>query len=535
MKIILFALLLCQFGYGQRKIAIINSKPVSVGYKPPARNQLKSWTFGQWAELKVPSYLWSYGCTPTAAAMLFAYYDRNGYPCFYNGGINGALAPLLNSSWEKNYLNTNIVNYKNSMSASVKSYNGKVGNGHVDDFFKAIDDNTDLNNYSGDNPPHDFNDDPCVADFIGTSQSHFNNPDAYTQYFYNGDNSPSPICQDCEKVPYAEWCGNLRQRDLAYGLKLYIEACGHSAKQIYNQTLVGWSDDPLTVNTSTLGFTLDNFKAEINCKRPVIIHFEGHSVIGFGYNSFTNNIEVWDTWSACTGSEWSNIEARELAWGESITDSEGKTLRMKAVTVVQLDPYSKNKSSFVCTQEVYGPYDRLELTNATDTFTEGETVNFNANFIQGDGPACYPQRFDFTIKLYYAGGEYTYATTTLYPLTTNALTRTWTLTAPAIPNYEWNYNEDGTINGSIELSTTDQNTYINSIEKMRLWVNKKCTDVNLSNKTYTNAVETVKGCAAINATNVVVGNNSNVYFNSTTGTTLNKPFEVTTGATFLAK
>jgi hypothetical protein len=48
---------------------------------------------------EVPAFDWSYGCSPTAAAMLFGWYDRNGFTNIYRGPANGGVAPLDNSLW----------------------------------------------------------------------------------------------------------------------------------------------------------------------------------------------------------------------------------------------------------------------------------------------------------------------------------------------------------------------------------------------------------------------------------------------------
>jgi hypothetical protein len=47
----------------------------------------------------VPAFDWSYGCSPTSAAMLFGFYDRTGYDHMYTGPANGGVCPLDNSLW----------------------------------------------------------------------------------------------------------------------------------------------------------------------------------------------------------------------------------------------------------------------------------------------------------------------------------------------------------------------------------------------------------------------------------------------------
>ncbi len=42
----------------------------------------------------VPTSRWTYGCSATAAGMIFGYYDRNDYSNMYAGPANGRVAPL---------------------------------------------------------------------------------------------------------------------------------------------------------------------------------------------------------------------------------------------------------------------------------------------------------------------------------------------------------------------------------------------------------------------------------------------------------
>ena len=44
----------------------------------------------------VPGYNWSFGCSPTAAAMMAGYYDRTNYPNMHSGATNGGVAPMVN-------------------------------------------------------------------------------------------------------------------------------------------------------------------------------------------------------------------------------------------------------------------------------------------------------------------------------------------------------------------------------------------------------------------------------------------------------
>src|SRR5262245_52575975 len=76
----------------------------------------------------VPDYKWVYGCMATASGNLIGYWDRNGFPDFYTGSVNGGKAPLNASG-----VNGNITN----MWASKAGADGRPSDkpGHVDDYY----------------------------------------------------------------------------------------------------------------------------------------------------------------------------------------------------------------------------------------------------------------------------------------------------------------------------------------------------------------------------------------------------------------
>lgn len=214
---------------------------------------------------KTPNYEWWYGCSPTAAGMIMGYYDRNGFADLVIGGAAELSTFPSNEGWW-NYIAQNMI-------ASV---------GHVSDFYSAG------FGGSGDDPAipwHSFN---CLADFMGTSQDNLSsqfggNSNGATSFFYYNNNSP------------------LTEGDLAglgfdfynmsgmYGIGEYLEYSGYDAETLYNQYIYGH-------NGILEGFTLEQYQNEIDAGRPVMIHVEGHSMLGYGYVEGTNTINVYDTW-----------------------------------------------------------------------------------------------------------------------------------------------------------------------------------------------------------------------------------------------
>ena len=65
-----------------------------LGYERPLVNTNKrQGTRGSTGSLSVPALKWCFGCSTTSAAMLFGYYDRNGYSYMYTGPTDGGGLP----------------------------------------------------------------------------------------------------------------------------------------------------------------------------------------------------------------------------------------------------------------------------------------------------------------------------------------------------------------------------------------------------------------------------------------------------------
>ena len=256
----------------------------------------------------VPAFYWSYGCGPTAAAMLFGYYDRTGYSNMYTGPTNGGVCRLYNSIWGYTSWPSSTCG-ECPLSATHKGIDGRAINGHVDDYW--IDSgNADPDPYDGHWAEHTPD---CLADYMGTSQAKYNNADGSTKIFYwtNGD-------------PRYDYTGSEpTYRDGCHGMRLFAESRGYTVLANFTQLIKGQGSDP------NKGFTFADFQAEVDAGRPVnllVSHPEegGHSMLGYGYDTSTNTIYIHDTWDHYT---------HTMTWGGAY---DGYQLR--AVTVIQLEP-----------------------------------------------------------------------------------------------------------------------------------------------------------------------------------------------------
>jgi hypothetical protein len=223
---------------------------------------------------EVPAFDWSYGCSATSAAMLFGYYDRTGYREMYTGPTNGGVCPLDNSIWGPGIGGSDA---ECPLSATHNGIDGRTTRGHVDDYWIAYGSTAQDPWITNGWVEHTHGD--CAGDFMGTNQSSFGNEDGSTIFGYYTDGS---AWVNPDLTPYG-------LRDGCHGMKLFAESRGYSVAINFNQYIYGYQGN-------TLGFTFDDYMAEIDAGRPVLIHVVGHTMLGFGYDVSGNTVYLHDTW-----------------------------------------------------------------------------------------------------------------------------------------------------------------------------------------------------------------------------------------------
>ena len=222
-----------------------------------------------------PPYQWWYGCSPTSAGMMMGYYDRNGYGGKgYSNLVPGGTAESTSFGTSDNY-------YLGDVTPDLRCDQAIASAGHIRDFYR--------NGYlgAGDDvttPSHSLD---CLADFMGTSQeAHGNVNGSTTFYYYEGGERFS--------AADAEYWG-VQGDDGMYGL--------------FTQLIYPYG-------SNTQGFTLQNFRAEINAGRPTLVQVEGHTMLGVGYDPANANIYVYDTWSDTVGTmAWGGSYSGMTQWG----------------------------------------------------------------------------------------------------------------------------------------------------------------------------------------------------------------------------
>lgn len=256
-----------------------------------------------------PSYSWVFGCSAVSGAMIAAWYDRGSYPNMYTGPTNGGVMPLTDSSWStwSDGSDTDPNTYPNNpLVASHKGVDGRSTPGSIEDYWVSYG-NSDPDPYTtGGWTQHSWGD--AIGDYMKTSQSAYRNTDGSTHFYYD-DSSPDKFT--CTVMETYE----VDHLDGTYGRKLFYEARGYTVTDCYNQK---------TDNNSG-GFTLANYKAEIDAGNPVLLNLEGHSIVGYGYNGST--IYIRDTWDNNPSHTYT------MPWGGLYDD-----MKLLSVSVVHLKP-----------------------------------------------------------------------------------------------------------------------------------------------------------------------------------------------------
>ncbi|HNS20454.1 MAG TPA: hypothetical protein PKH24_08135 [Sedimentisphaerales bacterium] len=249
-------------------------------------------------------YDWWYGCSATSAGMAMGYYDRNGYAGLsYSNLVAGGVAEAsthggVMGTWE--YLAQYAI----------------ASPGHAADFY------SDPTSYgaSGDDTYAGRAFD-CLADFMGTNQDAYGNSNGGTTFYYYTNGLPTPAA-DLYSYGFGDYDGMC-------GIGEYVEYCGYSVTQLYTQATNNVS------GAEILGFSFENYMAEIDAGRVVLLHVEGHTMIGVGYGD-NNLVYLYETWyegldSMIWGGEFSGmgmwgVTVLELAGGDAMVPAPGAIL-----------------------------------------------------------------------------------------------------------------------------------------------------------------------------------------------------------------
>lgn len=260
-----------------------------------------------------PSYSWVFGCSAVSQAMITAYHDRTGAPNLYTGPTDGGFAPITDTQWPRWTDGAGDDYPSNPIIASRIGIDGRTIKGSIEDYWVKAD-STDPDPYiTGGWTEHTF--DQAVGDYMFTSQSKYDNVDGSTVFWTYNDN---------RKLT----CDELQQENLAdgtLGRRNYYQARGYQVSDCYNQVV-----DSQVAG----GFSLAQFKAEIDAGQPVLLNLKGHSVVGYGYEG--NTIYIRDTWSSDPSF------TPTFQWGGSYEGMELRSVSIVKIVKGSTPPTAKN-------------------------------------------------------------------------------------------------------------------------------------------------------------------------------------------------
>ncbi len=250
---------------------------------------------------------WWYGCVPTSVGIMMAYYDTNGYNGHsYDRLIPGGRATPGVGDYPNSKLLRDVIasegHQRDFYSADIYGYNDG-GDGYLDENDVWHMQNFGLRN--DDLPtsrPFD-----CLADFMGTSQESSNCMNGDTPIYFNGTGERFYYTGGILDVPHYG-----QVIDMVYGTNAYVEYCGYSIAWAYTQNT---DVHCLANNTGETGFTFDDYCAEIDAGRPMILNLYNpeyeHAIAAVGYDRTTESIYYYNTWDG---------DIHTLAWTGTLRD-----------------------------------------------------------------------------------------------------------------------------------------------------------------------------------------------------------------------
>lgn len=214
-----------------------------------------------------PDYTWYAGCFGTACGNLMGFWDRHGFPDFYNGPTAGGVAPLDDFG-----LNVGI----RSMWASKAGFDGRPAGlpGHIDDYWGSYDNDVTFSYESTDPDPYQLlgrseHAPDCIGDFIGLSQKKWinlngecdGNIDAYSFVYWDRSGD--------KRVNFAPGPeAGLPATDIQSGLRAWTKYRGYDS-DVFTQLTAFNPHVPVGK-----GFTFADLRAEIEAGYPVLLFLQ---------------------------------------------------------------------------------------------------------------------------------------------------------------------------------------------------------------------------------------------------------------------
>ena len=278
----------------------------------------------------MPEAEYMYGCTPTAVGMILGYYDLYGYRgADYTALIDGDV-DLKSRGTDGNAYDMDAFDTVLGRAIATEDYVYRffsrgdldiiTGNKAGTYWTTSAEEELEYSFVNGGEGPELRTDVwNCIADYLGTGQLWRGNDNLATSVsqsatledILNYNMNINYIAGDLQRL--VDW----RYTSMQYGLYLYVESKGYSLDPEITRTC--------TVDVNGGDFTFEDYKAEIDAGRPVLISLVGHSIVGYGYNPETNEIIFDDCYLA----------DQRMVWGETYLYSDWYR-PLESITVIAL-------------------------------------------------------------------------------------------------------------------------------------------------------------------------------------------------------
>ena len=317
----------------------------------------------------VPEAEYMYGCVPTAVGMLLGYYDLYGCRGTALSNIIDGTVALKSRATDGNKYNMNEFDTVLGRAIASKEY---VYRFYSHDDIATLTANSPASNYtpttSQEELPYSFVGSGtsmntsvwnCLADYLGTGQYWRSNGNLSTTNSYctledllgysfvvSLDDGTTH-----KTIPY-------QNTAMLYGLDLYVKSKGYSLDYEITGAYV--------VDVAGGSFTFEDYMAEIDAGRPVIVSIEGHAMTGYGYNAGTREIIFDDCYN----------HDRKMVWDGTYHYSNADR-KLQSITVIgfnvngdmdlEVVPFSGSTQSLVVS-------DKQNAYRSADHVTQGSAV-----------------------------------------------------------------------------------------------------------------------------------------------------------------
>ncbi len=242
-------------------------------------------------EYEVPQAEYMYGCTATAVGMIIGYYDRWGYLGYDVSNLIDGTIEIDSRGNDGNAYDMDAFDTVLGSAIASKEYVARFWEQSAEHelYYTFVDGNKN-------NPVLNTSEWNCLADYLGTGQYWRGNGDLATSFYYT---SLSAMLSSNSKTNINGVSMPYRYADFIYGLSLYVEDAGYRLD-------AGKSKTETTDNNGGT-FTFEDYCAEIDAGRLVVVHIDGHSMTGYGYDKSTKEIIFDDTYKHDQRMKWDGV------------------------------------------------------------------------------------------------------------------------------------------------------------------------------------------------------------------------------------